>query len=710
MWLHPLMLTGLVALAIPVAIHLVMRTRPRRVEFPAVRFVKESQQASGGMNRLKHFLLLALRLVMLALLVVILARPMGRAGAVAAPEELDRVPASVVLCFDNSPSMTYRHQGLSRLEQAQQHAQEIVRRLPAGSRFAVLDLAAPGPARWIDGDAGAAEQAIARVAPCSLSSNVGGLLNAAELLLAEGGDTTRPEIYLFTDMTEAAWENVPPAAFVSYDRAAVYVLDVGVTENLNVWLGRPELSSPMAAQHSVVRIGAPITAGARPAGRTVALELGGQVRGRTPVDLSQPGVTNVARFLETMNDPSLAQGTLSLMETDPVAADNVCYFTVRVGASPSVAVVRGQGAGQGGAAHLVAQALAPEELLLAGQATVQPKMLAAADLGRQPLNGFEAVFLVDVAGISADGWAALDRFVASGGGLVVVLGPAVADELSRGASSYASSVARTLLGAELGSVRSPSQPVRFTVPSYEDSVLLPFDRGQVADLGRPAVLKFIPLKPGAAKTVLGLTTGDPALIRCVGRGGSVFTLATSPDGSWSDLNLNARADEFVVLMHSLLGAARGEFASATGFELGQPISFAFPRQHAGRPVTLTGPGLATPETLRINAATATALLPPLYQPGNYVLRVAGAGGEETFGFSLNTDPAESRPERRSPESIESLFARGRVQVAADPESLRQTEALLRQGRELTGWFIPLLMAAMVGEALLANRFHRRSAV
>ena len=131
MWLHPLMLTGLVTLAIPVAIHLVMRTRPRRMEFPAVRFVQESQRASGGMNRLKHLLLLALRLAILALLVVILARPMGRAGAVAGPDELQRVPASVVLCFDNSPSMTYRHQGLSRLEQAQQYAREIVRRLPA---------------------------------------------------------------------------------------------------------------------------------------------------------------------------------------------------------------------------------------------------------------------------------------------------------------------------------------------------------------------------------------------------------------------------------------------------------------------------------------------------------------------------------------------------------------------------------------------------
>jgi len=583
--------------------------------------------------------------------------------------------------------MTYRHQGLSRLEQAQQYAREIVRRLPAGSRFAVLDLAATGPARWIDGDAG-----------------------AAELLLAEAGDSTRPEIYLFTDMTEAAWANIPAAAFVSYQRPAVHVLDVGVTENLNVSLGRPELSSPTAARHSTVRIGVPVTAGARPVGRTVALELGGQVRGRKPVDLSQPGATDVARFLETMTDLGLVQGTLSLMETDPVAADNVRYFTVRVGAPPPVAVVRSPGAGQGGAAWFVAQALAPEELLLVGQATVQPQVLAAAELGRQPLNGFDAVFLVDAVGLSADGWTALDRFVASGGGLVVVLGPAVADELSRGSSSYASPAARALLGAELGPARSPSPPARFTVPSYEDPVLMPFDRGQVADLGRPAVSKYVALKPIEAKTLLALTTGDPALIRSAARGGSVFTLATSPDGSWSDLNLSARPDEFVVLMHSLLGAARGQFASSADFTLGQPISFAFPRQHAGRPVTLTGPGLTTPETLRISATTATASLPPLYQPGNYVLRVAGAGGEETFGFSLNTDPAESRPDRRSAESIESLFAPGRVQVAADPESLRQTEALLRQGRELTGWFLPLLMAAMVGEALLANRFHRRASV
>lgn len=709
MWLNPLMLTGLVALAIPVAIHLVMRARPRRMVFPALRFVRDSQRASGGVNRLKHLLLLALRVAVLALLVVILARPMSRRHVVSAAAELDKIPASVVLCFDNSPSMTYRFQGSSRLDEAQRLARRIVERMPADSRFAVLDLAAAGPARWLDTDAGAVEQAIGRVAPCHLSSNVGGLLTAAQLLLKEGGDKPRPDIYLFTDMTAAAWDGIAPAAFADYDQVPVYVLDVGVEENLNAALNLPELSSRLAARNSTVRISDTVANGARPSSRTVALELSGQVRGRVPVDLPQPGTTAAVRFNERMTDEGLVQGRLMLMESDPVAADNVRYFSLRVGRPPPVAIVHGSaGAGQGAAALLVAQALAPEELLLAGQATVRPEALPVAALGKQPLGEFEAVFLVDAAGISDAGWAALDRFVAGGGGLVVLMGQEVADELARGSSSYASPAARGLLGAEVGPLRQLGVATRFTVPSYETPVLAAFDRGQTADLGRTEIGRYVELKPAAGtKTILGLATGDAALLAGTARGGSVFTLATGPAREWS--NLAARPEEFVVLMHSLLGAARGEFAPPAEFAIGQPISFSFPRQYAGRSVTLTGPGLATPDGRQINATTAVAVLPPLFEPGNYLLRVAAAGGSEVFGFSLNVDPAESRPGRRSAAEIEKLFARGRVHLATDLDSLQQAETLVRQGRELTAFFLPLLMAAMIAELLLANRFYRRPA-
>ena len=52
MWTHPLILAGLVTLALPVVIHLVLRSRPQQVTFPSLRFVTESHHATAGLARL----------------------------------------------------------------------------------------------------------------------------------------------------------------------------------------------------------------------------------------------------------------------------------------------------------------------------------------------------------------------------------------------------------------------------------------------------------------------------------------------------------------------------------------------------------------------------------------------------------------------------------------------------------------------------------
>ena len=46
------------AAAAPVVIHLILRTRPRKVRFPAVEFIRKVHRANIKMHRLKHLILL----------------------------------------------------------------------------------------------------------------------------------------------------------------------------------------------------------------------------------------------------------------------------------------------------------------------------------------------------------------------------------------------------------------------------------------------------------------------------------------------------------------------------------------------------------------------------------------------------------------------------------------------------------------------------
>jgi hypothetical protein len=82
------MLVALVALAIPLVIHLLYRRRARHVVFPTARFAERAHLASMGRMWLKRAVLLGLRMAVVGLLVLALAGP--RLGGSA----LEKQPAS----------------------------------------------------------------------------------------------------------------------------------------------------------------------------------------------------------------------------------------------------------------------------------------------------------------------------------------------------------------------------------------------------------------------------------------------------------------------------------------------------------------------------------------------------------------------------------------------------------------------------------------
>ena len=65
-FIHPLLLGGLLLVGIPVLIHLIMRQKPKHLLFPAVRFLLQRQKTNQRKLQLRHLLLLALRMLLLA--------------------------------------------------------------------------------------------------------------------------------------------------------------------------------------------------------------------------------------------------------------------------------------------------------------------------------------------------------------------------------------------------------------------------------------------------------------------------------------------------------------------------------------------------------------------------------------------------------------------------------------------------------------------
>src|SRR5437773_4669987 len=103
-FLAPWMLFGSLAAGIPIALHFFFRSRYRTVPWAAMKFLLTSIEQTSRRLKFQELLLLMLRVALLVMLAVALARPLS--SAVGGGSGRDAIDAAFVI--DNSMSMGVR--------------------------------------------------------------------------------------------------------------------------------------------------------------------------------------------------------------------------------------------------------------------------------------------------------------------------------------------------------------------------------------------------------------------------------------------------------------------------------------------------------------------------------------------------------------------------------------------------------------------------
>ncbi len=133
-FVHPAFLWALAAIAIPVAIHLFNFRRYKTVYFSSLKFLKEVQTETKKSRKLKHYLVLASRILAITALVMAFARPI-------IPTAGSKVKAgdrAVSVYIDNSYSMQAIGPDGSLLDKAKQTAEELVKQYKPSDKFQLL--------------------------------------------------------------------------------------------------------------------------------------------------------------------------------------------------------------------------------------------------------------------------------------------------------------------------------------------------------------------------------------------------------------------------------------------------------------------------------------------------------------------------------------------------------------------------------------------
>ncbi len=192
-FLHPAWLWALPAAALPLILHLVARRQPPTVPFPAVRYLQQVTRDHQRRLKLQHWLLLAVRTLL------VLALVLAAAGATVTRDGLaDHAPAALVLVLDNSPSSGAVTGGTPVLDRLREAARGVLDK--ATAEDAVWLVTSDGVARRapIDG----LRAAVDSLQPSEIRLDLGVALGRARDLLAEAD---RPgEIILLSDLQASA--------------------------------------------------------------------------------------------------------------------------------------------------------------------------------------------------------------------------------------------------------------------------------------------------------------------------------------------------------------------------------------------------------------------------------------------------------------------------------------------------------------------------
>jgi hypothetical protein len=188
-FLHPWVLVGLTAAAIPVLLHLLARREPPTVVFPAVRYLITTTREHQRRLKLQNLLLLLVRTLLIVAIVLAAAGPTAPLRGVPG-----HAPSALALIVDNSPSSGAVVGGSPRLAQLRQAARAVVGR------------ATPDDAVWLITADGVPQ----RGDPSTLESQLGALevsprrldLGSAISLARDvvGSDERPGEIVLLSDL------------------------------------------------------------------------------------------------------------------------------------------------------------------------------------------------------------------------------------------------------------------------------------------------------------------------------------------------------------------------------------------------------------------------------------------------------------------------------------------------------------------------------
>lgn len=564
----PALLSGLLAIAVPVLIHLALRSRPRRVRFPPLMLMHAVLAGGQRVNRLQNLLLLMLRGAVLALAALLLSGP--TCGTRPAPGPA--AGGAHILILDDSASTRYRpryDQPGTLLDELARAAREYVTTRTQqhnAARFALIASSlATDPAFASDPGPVLTALHAARHQPPHAQSLAGALRRAAELVQNDGGRATR--LAIFTDLTAGAWRDVQPGTLAPLTDADVWVCGPEQPPAANAGFVSASAPSLVTRAEAPVALKATLRSFGTSGDAWVTATSADAPRQRIgPVHITSDA-TSVVDLELPPAPPGLHALTLALQPDDLLSLDQQYHLAWHTSWRPRAWVLTASASAADPVVTVLRNLLAPVTLPDEQQRITVRLLDTRAEMERalqdavaaQPDGRPSLLVVLPAVAFAPPALAHLFELAEGGATLLLVPGSATAPDWPglREQFSPAPPVSELLPdGVEI-------RPV----PGY--SRLLP--DAAADDLARVSVRRRLlaTSQTVGVEVVARYADNEPAILsQRLGRG-RLLWLTTAPVTTWSDLS--AQAAGLLIWLHSLADEGRDSRAATAAFMHGQLV-------------------------------------------------------------------------------------------------------------------------------------------
>lgn len=727
MFASSLFLVGLLAIGLPVAIHLLTRQKSKVLAWGAMDFLKTSiNSTSSKRQRLRDYLLLLLRALAIIFLILTFAQPLVSKLFV------NSSSAETVLIWDISMSTsTVGMDGVARQENMRKVLLAELENLPDNSSVRIL--LAGAEIRWLKDEPIALTENNRRTLNEIIAGqkiDFGGSSLSKAILLAmnsvsEGNADRRRNFIVVHDLQESAWQSKEKDRWTSIEKRVTN--DSNISLRLAEYEESTAVSDSQAAVVSLETDRDTVAAGSKQrfqailqnyseepiyGAEVVWLLNGKEVERFDSIELLPSSKLNLEQFIVIESSGNQLVECRLEVDEDPLVADNSMTLTLFSTTEPQVLIVddtqridKGQ--------------ILPSQFIIASlggslsddrsdesnssaesRSVFNPKVIRSNELDKMMLADYLAVIIVNADSLPIPSYDQLKDFVASGGGIWLMMGQKDGE-----LTAWTTQLLNRL---DLGSLSKTKiiestdkeKPMRIAASrknrGYSDAIAadnLDLFQAKLVKLHQLSEVNFLD-----SERLLQTPDGDPILLSIPANPGRVILQMCDLNRGNTNLPI---LQTFVPIMRETLRKCVGDGISLRNLNPGEIMRVSSLNHTVEEnSVTVTRPDESTEELKKLGGVfqTANTFLPGLYSIDGF---------EDSSGEKITQIFNVKRSERES--NISSINReRAKQLISGEAFSALNSEEHESKGKvSLALWFAILSGLFFIAEAILSHRLAKR---